>query len=45
MAGQSGSTLRCVECETEFSETDSAEMQNHVGHDLVKIDPGGVPEN
>lgn len=41
MAGTNATTVRCATCGTEFSSTDSAEMQNHIGHDLVHVDPGG----
>lgn len=41
MAGANVTTVRCETCGTEFPSTDAAEMQNHVGHDLVHIDPGG----
>lgn len=45
MATPNTATIRCVDCGTEFSSTDEAELQNHDGHELVHIDPGGVPQN
>lgn len=45
MATPNTATIRCVDCGTEFSATDEAELQNHDGHELVHIDPGGDPQN
>jgi len=41
MADANETVVRCETCGTEFSSEDSAEAQNHAGHTLVHIDPGG----
>jgi len=38
-------TVRCTTCGTEFPATDTAELENHAGHELQHIDPGGEPAN
>lgn len=36
-------TIQCNTCGTQFSEDDVSEAQNHAGHAMVRIDPGGSP--
>jgi hypothetical protein len=40
MAGPTTTTVQCQECGTQFDATNTAEVQNHQGHTLVKIEQG-----
>jgi hypothetical protein len=40
MVDKPTTTMQCNDCGTEFDPADPAAAQNHVGHDVVKIEQG-----